>query len=189
LYGQGGADKLFGGPSLDYLTGGPGNDALNGGDNLDHYHFVDGWGKDSITDEATSQNGLVFIEGPGLGESAPATADLTIKLISGEGPEVKNASDTSTVNWEGNVIKEVYPGSGDDQITGNSAANVIDVRSGGADTISTGGGNDTINVLDGSGDDVVDCGETLFNSSDNDTVYFDSGDQIAAKCENPIAQP
>ena len=55
---------------------------------------------------------------------------------------------------------------------------------GGADNISSGGGNDRIDVADGSGDDVVDCGETLGNSLDNDTVFFDSGDQIAADCES-----
>src|ERR687893_1096845 len=53
----------------------------------------------------------------------------------------------------------------------------------GADTISGSVGDDEIHVNDGEGDDVVDCGEGLPGGSDNDTVLFDSGDQIASNCE------
>jgi Ca2+-binding RTX toxin-like protein len=186
LFGQGGADKLFGGPGGDYMTGGPGNDALSGEEDSDFYYFGDGWGKDSITDSASSQNIVVFVAQPGSSD-VPATEDLTIKLIPSNGPEVTNASATSTINWEASVVRHVFSGTGDDNITGNSLANVIyggvGTESSGADTISAGGGDDEIHVNDGVGDDVVDCGETLF-STDNDTVYFDSGDQISTNCEN-----
>ena len=187
LYGQGGADKLFGGADIDALIGGPGNDALSGGVDRDDYYFGDGWGKDTITDSATPANRLIFYISPN--ESLPATDDLTIKLVSGEGPEVKNASGTSTINWEGNIIDEVNTGTGDDQITGNSAANIIDSNDGGADTISAGGGDDVINVNDGGGDDVVNCGDNIVipgsgGIPDNDRVFSDPGDQIASNCEN-----
>ncbi len=187
LYGEGGADKLFGGMGpgvVNSLVGGPGNDLLSGGDGLEHYYFGDGWGKDFITDGATSQNAVIFSKEPAPDEFVPTTANLTIKLVSGEGPEVKNASGTSTIDWQGvAIIEDVFSGSGDDRITGNFEPNHISAGAG-ADNISSAGGNDLIYVADGSGDDVVDCGETLGNSLDNDTVFFDSGDQIAADCES-----
>ena len=181
LYGEGGPDKLFGGPGVDELTGGPGIDALSGGEDADVYHFKDGWGKDTITDSATSQNKVMF-GSPLGGTQGSVTEDLIIKLLPGEGPEVKNASGTNTINWaENNAVQYVYSGSGDDQITGNAAANSIHARYG-ADTISAGGGNDDVHVADGVGDDVVDCGESGY-IQDTDTVYYDSDDQIAPNCE------
>ncbi len=194
LYGQGGPDRLFGGFGGDLMIGGPGNDALSGNEDPDRYYFGDGWGKDSITDNTASSEGslpaenvLVFSNGPRHAESVPATDDLTVKLASGEGPEVKNASGTSTINWEANVVRHVFSGTGDDNITGNSLANVIyggvGTESSGADTISAGGGDDEIHVNDGFGDDVVDCGENIIPGTDSDTVYFDSGDTIDPNCE------
>ena len=184
LYGQGGADRLFGGPNTDALTGGPGNDKLSGGEDSDQYYFGDGWGKDSIIDSsASSQNMVVFVEPPNATTgTVPATTNVTIKLFSGDGPEVKNASGTSTINWEGNVIGHVVSGAGNDHITGNFSDNFIS-SNGGADTIYASVGDDTIYVDDGSGDDVVDCGEGLIGSVDNDEVRYDPGDQIADDCE------
>ncbi len=106
-------------------------------------------------------------------------------MVPGTGPEVKNASGTSTIDWGGtNVIEDVFTGGGDDQVTGNFAPNYIYANhGGGADTISTAGGNDEIHVDDGLGNDVVNCGETVLNTSDKDTVHFDSGDEIATNCE------
>ena len=182
LYGQGGADKLFGGLGDDGLFGGPGNDALNGGEDSDYYRFGPNWGKDSITD-SDLLGGISFYEYSTNGDYVLVNDNLTIKLQSGDGPEATNASGTSTINWEGNVINDVYPGSGDDQITGKSSSNEIHAdQFGGADNISTGAGNDYIDVADGLGDDVVDCGENG-GSPDSDHVYFDSGDQIAGNCE------
>jgi Ca2+-binding RTX toxin-like protein len=179
LFGQGGPDRLFGGPEQDNLLGGPANDALNGGEGIDRYFFGNGWGKDSITEGTPSAN-TVFFTSP-KGSPVPFTEDLTITLVSGEGPEVKNAGATSTINWEGSIIDRVLAGEGDDVITGNAAAN--EIRGGfGADNISSGAGNDEIHVDDGAGDDVVDCGEQDF-LTDIDTVVFDPGDQIASTCE------
>jgi Ca2+-binding RTX toxin-like protein len=176
LYGQGGPDKLFGGPNRDNLVGGPGNDALSGGEDIDIYWFEGGWGKDIITDDATSQNMVVIKDS--------VTADLIIRLFSGEGPEVKNASATSTIEWEESAVKSVRGGSGDDQITGSFLDNTI-YGGTGADTISASLGDDEVHVSDGKGDDVVNCGEALpgGGNSDNDVVFFDSGDTIDPNCE------
>ena len=165
------------------MIGGSGNDALSGGEEVDVYFFGDGWGKDSITDDATDGNMASFVKGPEKEESVPVSDNLTIKLLSGNGPEVKNASATSIIDWEGHVIAHVYSGSGNDQITGNFAPNVINATSGGADTISASVGDDFIRVNDGSGDDVVDCGENLITDTDNDTVLHDTGDTIDPNCE------
>ena len=163
LYGQDGADKLFGGNlAIDYLVGGPGNDALSGDGGMDIYYFGPSWGKDSITDDAANENRLAFLKGPAQGEQVPLSDNLTIKLVPGTGPEVANASGTSSIDWGGaNVIEDVFSGSGDDQITGNFAPNFIYANHGGADTISSAGGNDEIHVDDGLGDEVVDGGDTL----------------------------
>jgi hypothetical protein len=132
---------------------------------------------------------LVFVKGPGKSELVPATADLTIKLFSSNGPEVTNARGTSTINWEGSAIQHVFGGTGDDHITGNFSDNTIfgganeSSDSSGADTISGSVGDDIIRVNDGVGDDVVDCGENLIAGTDNDVVYFDSGDTIDPNCE------
>src|SRR5919202_1887566 len=56
LYGQGGGDSLLGGPAADDLTGGSGNDTLSGGTGNDRYSFGGGWGKDTITDDATQDS-------------------------------------------------------------------------------------------------------------------------------------
>jgi hypothetical protein len=181
LYGQDGPDQLSGGPGVDQLIGGPGLDTLSGGADLDSYYFGAGWGKESITDSTTPANMVLFKKGPN--QDVFVTDDLTIRLISGKGPEVKNHGRTSTLNWEGSIIEDVQSGSGDDQITGNSLGNFINAGTGGADTISSFGGDDFINVSDGAGDDVVDCGQN-FLGSDNDTVLHDLGDQIADNCEN-----
>ena len=181
LSGQGGADKLFGGSEEDNLIGGPGNDVLSGGEGIDQYFFALGWGKDSITESTPSSNTVVF-RSP-KGSSLPFSDDLIIKLIPSGGPEVTNTSGTSTLNWDGNAINKVHASEGDDQITGNLSDNFIFAKSGGADSISTGVGDDEIRVDDGFDDNVVDCGENLIAGTDNDKVYFDSGDTIEPNCE------
>ena len=103
------------------------------------------------------------------------------------GPEVKAEGATGTVEWEGNAINQVSGGSGDDWIPGNSKANYINAGSG-ADTVSGGGGDDYLRVRDSSGGDVADCGEDAFGS-DDDTVYFDAGDQRADNCEKKVPAP
>jgi Ca2+-binding RTX toxin-like protein len=150
LYGQGGADKLFGGPDVDHLIGGPGNDALSGGEDYDHYYFGSGWGKDSITDSTASSRNMVIFQDPANGHIS-LSDDLTIKLFPGEGPEVKNTSGTSTINWEEDAVQYVASGAGDDHITGSFLDNTI-YGGEGADNISASVGDDTIYVGDGAGE-------------------------------------
>lgn len=182
LYGQGGGDRLLGGAGLDFLVGGAGNDELKGGAGANDYFFGPNWGKDSITDDTSTGNKLYFYENG----SGVVTDSLTINLTAGPGPQVKNATGTNTIDWEGNVISGVISGQGSDHITGNLQANVIyDNYASPADfdSISTGGGNDVINVDDGPSGDTVNCGESLvFLPTDNDTVYYDASDTVT-NCE------
>jgi Ca2+-binding RTX toxin-like protein len=184
LYGQGGADKLFGSSGNDQLIGGSGKDALGGGEGIDTYYFGDGWGKDSLSDYVSSTNEIRFSSVPYQG--VVVTNDLIIDLTSGTGPEVRNASGTNTINWEGNVIDDVQSGYGDDEIMGNASANLI-VGAGGADTIFGEGGDDEIRVNDNSTGDIVHCGEG------DDTVLYDANlvlsDSIDSDCEHPIPNP
>jgi hypothetical protein len=76
------------------LVGDNGQDTQKGGESNDAYYFGPGWGKDSISDR-TGANRLVFHGAPIGG--LPVTEDLTIKLVSGDGPEVTNANGSSTI--------------------------------------------------------------------------------------------
>jgi len=187
LYGGKGNDKLFGGPNnpvgfADQLDGGPGNDVLDGGEGNDiFYYTTNSWGKDTIIETAISDTDTNT--GNKVNLQPAVTAPVTINLVSDSGPspEMTTADGTSTVNWSGNVIDRVesYSG-GDDTINGNPAANSI-VSLNGISTVSSGGGNDVVNVFDGAPGDTVDCGGILV--PDNDTVYFDVGDTVT-NCEN-----
>jgi Ca2+-binding RTX toxin-like protein len=111
---------------------------------------------------------------------------VSIRLTPGVGPEVKIKSGTNTINWEEfGLIEDVDGGAGDDEIVGDALANDIYGNSG-ADNIYGGGGNDYIRADDGSGGDVVDCGEDIFGDADQDDVYYDLGDEIASDCENQV---
>lgn len=189
LYGGKGKDRLFGGPNnpvgfADRLDGGPGNDALAGGEGNDiYYYLANSWGKDVITETAIPDTD------PGTGNKInlqpSVTTPVTINLVSDSGPapEIRNGDGTSTVNWSGNVVDRVesYSG-GDDVIDGNPAAN--DIRSqNGVSVVSSGGGNDVVNVFDSAPGDTVDCGGVVV--ADNDTVYADPGDTVT-RCENRL---
>ena len=185
LYGQGGDDRLFGGPERDFLTGGSGRDTMSGGGGDDWHFFGKGWGRDSLIDDEASANELLF-RAPS--NSVFVTDDLVIDLRPGPGPEVRNASATNTVEWEGSVIHGVSSGAGDDHITGNSLGNHLGGYTG-TDTIFGMAGNDEIVVLDGVPDDTVDCGENLVGDTDIDFALHDPGDEIDPDCETTSTEP
>ena len=206
LYGEAGSDTLSGGGDQDWLDGGAGSDTLaGGGDHHDIYHFAgNAWGRNTVVDDASPPNSIYFA--PSNIDFAPVTDDLTIDLIPDPGrPEVTIANGTSVVDCSGPLLfGTVNGGEGDDTITGDNGANSIagdlgaDTIDGGggddhiygayfasgpagaadADSIRGGGGNDEIVVMDGTGGDTVDCGE-----GDQDFVWADAGDNIAANCE------
>ena len=60
LYGDVGTDRLEGGAGQDVLDGGTGFDALNGGTGADTYMFARGYRTDSIVEQGTDVDQLVF---------------------------------------------------------------------------------------------------------------------------------
>lgn len=170
LYGGGGSDELYGGAYIDDLFPGRGNDlVLDGGEDRDAYYFgTSDWGDDRITDDDIgNRNRVVFL--------SSIETDLVIRLVSK--PERHEVSNTagSTIEWDGDVIEDVSnSGTGDDKIYGNAAANTIISQQGGdKDTIYGRGGDEYIDVFDGSGGDYVDCG-----AGDNDIARHDRGDRV-----------
>ena len=193
LKGQKGNDELRGGSESDYAEGGPGRDTLVGGPGGDYYVIsASGWGRDSVIDSATSR--LDVDTGNSLYIGYFFTGDLTISLVSGPGPEVVDTGadgGTGTMDWEGDAVDNIFGrGSGAYDITGNDRANLL-AGGGGDTTIRAGGGDDRVYVDDGSGGDIVSCGEDGEGIEDNDIVYRDppdpdtgdSGDIIDPDCE------
>lgn len=177
LYGSGGNDTLVAGRSerdeygdtdRDYLYGGPGNDTLKGSHpDADSYYFRSAsWGRDTIMDERSSC--CIWVNEVRFQKiSSPLIINLTSDPSS---PEVRSAVGTSTVNWSNDAVDAVKSGHGNDIITVSDASEA-------KDTIIASGGDDTVHVNDGVGDDGVDCG------GGTDTVFYDPGDGISDNCE------
>ncbi len=171
LVGFGESDELFGGKGGDLLMGGGGDqadDTLNGEAGADFYVFENAWGEDVITDTAVAD------EDPVTGNMvifSNVTGELIVNLNSDSGSAPEATDGVNTVNWgcpedqepgcDPNVIDRVRVfGSGNDRVTGNSAANsffILDES--GNDTLSGGEGNDQIENGDESGIDTVSGGE------------------------------
>ena len=165
-----GADKLTGGAYGDKLYGGNGDDLLDGGAGADVLSGEDG--RDRVT-YAT--------------RSGPLNVSLG-NLWSGDG-------EPGEWDYVSSTVEEVVGGSGDDRMTGTSAANtfiggpgndILDGRDGndvleggaGADTLEAGNGDDILLSRD-TVTDVVNCG------AGTDSIDVDAGDTVAADCERP----
>jgi len=180
LYGQPGTDTLYGGRGPDRLLGDVGNDVLNGGAGPDSYEFR--WqsgGEDTITDAPEPldpASGGWRIDEVQIGYVLTEPVSVDLESSAGE-PEVTYASGASTIDWSGSIIDKVrnYDPE-DDTITGNPAPNYVQSLNG-DDSISTGEGDDYVDVDDFDAGDRVDCGEG------DDTVHFNAGDSINADCE------
>jgi hypothetical protein len=178
MRGGRGNDRLFGGPGEDHLGGGTGTDVLKGGANFDAYFFEENnWGKEFISDTPIVDTNLDTAHEVRFDF---VTNDLTIRMTSRPGPEVKNATTGSTLNWEDNLIDRVIDGGGDDTVKGREDADNIQVFGGknDKDTVFAGGGDDFIFTIDGDGLDVIDCG-----SGSNDSLRKDPGD-MQTNCEH-----
>ena len=175
MRGDQGNDRLLGGPGEDQIGGGPGKDVLKGGADFDTYFFQENnWGREAIVDTPivdTSIDTAHWVRFDFV------TANLTIDLNSGPGPEVKNAPKTNTLNWEDDLIDGVIDGGGDDTITGREVGDNIQTFGGSddTDTVFGGGGADFLYTGDNDGDDVIDCGE---GDGVTDTVSKNSGDTL-----------
>ncbi len=159
LSGGSGNDQLWESDSNDVSNGDGADDKLSGGGGSDDYKFDDGWGDDTRIDKAIADNNTDTGNVVTFTSTSTTPGTLTINLVSDSGPlpEVSDATG-DTINWNGNVIDNVFDGhQSNDSITGNDRANeIISVASFDNDTISSAGGDDTINVQDGPGSDRVE---------------------------------
>ncbi len=126
LYGMGGGDVIFGDGGGDTYYGGAGNDELYG-------HF----------DDVLVDGG----EGSDFYRLHTQTANLTITL--GDEGEAGQVTYDGQAGAELYNIEKLHTGSGDDEVTGNSANNRI-ITGAGDDTINGGAGNDALYGGEGS---------------------------------------
>ena len=157
LSGYAGADQLSGDAGNDTLMGGEGNDTLTGGAGSD----VMNGGKGNDTAVFTGSTPIVV------------NLNLTRSQETGQGRDTLSS------------VENIKSGSGNDNLTGNSRANLLDSGIGndklfggtGNDTLLGGAGNDTLQG--GSGNDILTAGpgqDVLTGGQGADQFVFAQGD-------------
>ncbi len=182
LVGTAGDDVITGTNGMDRIVGGDGNDTLYGGAGNDTYIFDAGNGTDTIYDNASETNTLVFGSGVDPNSVTLNLGSLFINIGNGEGVHLEDFNpndvfgsgiiqhfvfaDGTTLNLASLLALgfDINGTDGDDVLTGTSVTDRItgglgnDVLSGGAgdDTYSyvLGDGSDT--VRDSAGNDILD---------------------------------
>ncbi|HZH51804.1 MAG TPA: VCBS domain-containing protein, partial [Microvirga sp.] len=148
LFGEDGNDTLVGGSENDLLDGGTGDDLLLGGFGVDTINGGDG--NDTVSYQGEFANFQINLA-TGIVQSNRNPATGAVQAFATE--------DTLT------SVENAVGGEGNDFITGNALANVLNGR-GGDDTFSGGGGNDTIDG--GGGADLLVLSGAL---ADYDVTY------------------
>ena len=143
LNGGVGDDNLIGGSGDDTLIGGDGNDILNGGSGAD---ILNGGAGDDILNAGTGPDTLDGGAGIDTGDYTFTNGDLTVNLDTGQAFGTPAGFGGETIT---NVENLILAG-GDDMITGDGMANVIEA----------GGGDDVINGL--GGNDIIDGGSVSY---------------------------
>lgn len=193
--GGAGDDILIGSMLGDILVGGLGNDVLAGGDGAD---AMDGGEGDDLlaggagNDDLYGGEGLDSVYG-GSGDDSMSGGEGSDELFGGSGSD-EIWGDLAGDRDEDDEGFVVNVGSGDYDVVGSSAADMVNTG-GGTDTVFAGGGTDIIST--GSGQDLVDGGDhddwidggsgndtisggrgkdTLFGGSGDDKLYGGSGD-------------
>lgn len=165
VHGGLGADSITGGDGNDSVLGGDGNDTINAGEGSD---FVDaGGGNDLVIVDGTFTGNDTLSGGAGTDTLSLDPADdrnLTVNMVTGVVADGQPGEQQFT-NFE-NVITA----DGNDRVTGNAGANLIQAQ-GGNDTVIGGGGNDTIDG--GAGADSLTGGtgdDSILGGDGNDTI-------------------
>ncbi|TCR63686.1 hypothetical protein [Bosea sp. BK604] len=146
VFGGAGDDVLDGGEGDDILSGDDGDDVLKGGVGDDA--LIGGIGNDVLFG-GEGDDDLIGGEGVDTVDYSDAAAAIVVDLAANAAEGDTIGSDTLT------GIENVVGGAGNDLITGDDLANVIDGGAGN-DTLNGGAGDDLI--LAGAGDDVIDGG-------------------------------
>lgn len=157
INGGDGNDSLFGDSGNDRLDGGGGNDSLVGG--IGHDSLIGGSGNDRLQNDAGNDtlDGGAGIDTAIFTGSAAVTINLrlTTAQVTGYG--------TDTLR----NIENLLTGSGNDALSGNSAAN----------TLQSGAGDDTL--LGGAGDDLLYAGagsDRIVGGLGRDLLYGGAND-------------
>ncbi|QEX17035.1 hypothetical protein FRZ44_23310 [Hypericibacter terrae] len=161
LLGYEGNDVLVGGDNNDTLEGGDGNDLLIGGNGNDS---LDGGNGDDLLQGGADTDSLQGGTGFDIADFSDLGTGVTITL---DGSGNATASGGSADQLFG--IEGLIGGSGNDNFTGNNAANYLDGGSGN-DNLAGGGGNDTL--IGGAGAD------TLNGGTGDDVIFGDSLDSV-----------
>ncbi len=165
ITGLGGNDTLNGGAGNDSLYGGDGDDDLTSGSGVDSAYG--GAGDDVLRPGSTGiAAGDLFNGGSGIDtlDFAGFSNSYRVDLQTGDF-DVVTGGYASTVA----SIENVTAGNGNDDLTGNGSANVLD-GNGGNDTIDGGAGADTLHGGDGDDD--------LTSGSGADSAYGGNGDDV-----------
>jgi T1SS-143 domain-containing protein len=145
LIGSGGDDTLTGSSGANTITGGAGNDTIEGGAGADN---LDGGANTDTLSYAAS--------------GAAVNVNLGTNAVSGG-----DAAGDTIANFE-----NVLGSAGNDTITGNGSANLLDGNSGN-DSMSGGAGADTL--LGGAGNDTLEGGsgaDSLDGGANTDTLSY-----------------
>lgn len=148
-------DVLTGGIGDDYLKGEAGNDFLNGGDGFNT--LAGGIGDDNYLFQTATVNQIdTVLELTGEGTDTLNFSTLTTAVVADLTSDTAMATMLHRIVQAGAgqsaFVENVIGGSGNDQITGNAANNVL-IGNDGGDTISGNGGNDIL--VGGNGNDVL----------------------------------
>ena len=149
--GGAGNDTLTGNGGANVLTGNGGNDALvgNGGNDT----LIGGLGNDALN-------------GGGGNDTASYAGEANAMFVSLAAGTARRGSAAAPIEDTLNSIENVTGGAGNDTLTGNGSANVLDGGAGndtliggtGGDTLNGGADNDTFTYTFGDGADAVDGG-------------------------------
>lgn len=196
VFGSNFDDNITGSLGADFLYGGLGNDILNGSDGNDRLFGQDG--NDTINggignDYIEGGAGADFING-GIGTDtigfSTATEGVTVDLDAPP-PQSEPLPGTLQMDAQGDTYVSIENISGsafDDDLSGDSGANVINGRSGN-DFIAGDGGNDRL--TGGLGDDFLSGGDgndylhggsgddVLLGGNGNDRIYLGDGEDEA----------
>ena len=164
IWGNGGDDIISARTGNDELYGGAGNDLINGGGGID---TMDGGAGDDIFFVNNASD--VVIEDAGEGTDL-IRANTSINLA--------NYANVENVELLGSGNLNIIGSSADNVLTGNNGQNVIDGLSG-HDTIYGGRGVDTL--YGGTGNDYLNgagAADEMYGGAGNDTFVFnDAGDR------------
>ncbi|RJE80903.1 calcium-binding protein [Paracoccus sp. JM45] len=196
IFGNNGHDRIFGRGQSDLLDGGNGNDRIEG--NLGNDTLFGGNGADTLlggvgNDSLYLDRGNDLING-GSGEDRLVVTDSTdVRIDLGLSRAQNTLQGMDTIR----NIENIRSGGGDDRLSGNNVANLIDGGAGhdvifgrqgddrlegkaGQDQLNGGFGNDTL--IGGTGKDVLQGGAGadvfVFANLDHTGRNYQSADQI-----------